>query len=195
MKTIHSTLLAASAIFFSALAFSGAAKADDQSFSNPKVGGQRLDLCLNWGSGCGKPAADAWCVTKGFETSVGHVVANDIGAMTPTRLITTGAVCDQGFCDGFAQVTCHKTAPPVPAMQVFVKPKQQGMRLDLCVNWGEGCGQPAANAFCKAKGWDHAASYAVANNIGQFVPTRLIGTGAVCDQDFCDGFKVITCAN
>ncbi len=80
-------------------------------------------------------------------------------------------------------------------MQTYNKPKFNGMRLDLCVDWGVGCGQPAAKKYCQKKGWATAHSYVVANNIGAYAPTRLIGTGAVCDQDFCDGFQKITCKN
>ncbi len=188
--------IATASVFLTAIALASTAHAETQTYANPKVSGDRLDLCLNWGTGCGKPAADAWCVSKGFSNSTGHVVANDIGASTPTRLITTGAVCDQDFCDGFAQVTCFKPgAPPAPDMQTYNKPKFNGMRLDLCVDWGVGCGQPAAKKYCQMKGWATAHSYVVANNIGASAPTRLIGTSAVCDQDFCDGFKQIVCKN
>ncbi|MGB8818696.1 MAG: hypothetical protein WCC66_12325 [Rhizobiaceae bacterium] len=189
------TIIAATSLLVSAIAMTGAAQAENKNFFQPKQGAQRLDLCYDWGAGCGKKAADAWCAAKGYDYSVGHVVANDIGASTPTRLIGNGAVCDQDFCDGFKQITCHKDAPSLPAMKIFVKPKHMGMRLDLCVNWSEGCGKPAADAFCQAKGWDHALTYSIANNIGAISPTRLIGTGAVCDQAYCDGFKQITCAN
>ena len=135
-------------------------------------------------------------MSKGFTTSSDHVVAHDIGAVTPTRLMSTGAVCDQPFCDGFSQVTCFKPgAPPAPDMQGYNKPKFNGMRLDLCVDWGVGCGLPAAKKYCQMKGWATAHSYVVANNIGAYAPTRLIGTSAVCDQDFCDGFKRIVCKN
>jgi len=192
MKTF---LVTTASIIVSAVSFASAASADNQTFSNPKVGAQRLDLCLNWGTGCGKPAADAWCVNKGFTNSAGHVVAHDIGASTPTRLITTGAVCDQDYCDGFSQVTCFKPGYVKPKSQVYFKPKFNGMRLDLCVDWGVGCGQPAAKKFCQSKGWNKVSNYAVANNIGQNSPTRLIGTGAVCDQNFCDGFSQIICTN
>jgi hypothetical protein len=193
MKTI---LAATASVIVSVITLASAAQAETQTFAKPKVSGDRLDLCLNWGSGCGKPAADAWCVSKGFTTSAGHVVANDIGASTPTRLITTGAVCDQDFCDGFAQVTCFKPgAPSAPDMETYHKPKFKGMRLDLCVDWGVGCGQPAAKKYCQLKGWATVDSYVVANNIGADNPTRLIGTSAVCDQDFCDGFKQIVCKN
>ena len=190
------TLLAATAsVFISVTTLASAAHAESQSFANPKVGAQRLDLCLNWGTGCGKPAADAWCVSKGFTNSAGHAVANNIGASTPTRLITTGAVCDQNYCDGFAQITCTKPDPAPPAQQVYRQPKFNGMRLDLCLDWGVGCGAPAAEKYCESKGWSKARRYVVAHNIGASTPTRLIGTGAVCDQNFCDGFEFIRCSN
>lgn len=190
------TLLAATAsVFISVITLAGTAHAENQSFANPKVGSQRLDLCLNWGTGCGKPAADAWCVSKGFSNSAGHVVANNIGASTPTRLITTGAVCDQAYCDGFAQITCSKPDAAPPAQQVYRQPKFNGMRLDLCVDWGVGCGEPAAKKYCQSKGFSKVRRFVVANNIGAATPTRLIGTGAVCDQNFCDGFELIRCSN
>src|SRR5215207_3180888 len=152
---------ATASLFISAITLAGAAHAENQSFANPKVGSQRRDLCLNWGTGCGKPAADAWCVSKGFTTSSGHAVANNIGASTPTRLLTTGAVCDQDYCDGFAQITCFKPGYEPPAQRVYHKPKFNGMRLDLCVDWGVGCGQPAALKYCQSKGWATVKNYVV----------------------------------
>ena len=192
MKSFTRNIIAAA---FCTVAFAGSAIADTQSFVNPKVGGQRLDICLNWGVDCGKPAADAWCVSKGFESSTNHAIASDIGASTPTRLLSTGALCDQGFCDGFSEITCFKTPVAVPTSQIYLKPKFNGKRLDLCVDWGVGCGAPAADRFCESKGWVKSGGHVVANNIGAFAPTRLIGTGAVCDQEFCDGFKSIKCEN
>jgi hypothetical protein len=168
------------------------AVAEERTFATPKVGSQALDLCLSWGADCGKPAADAWCATKGYTQSSDHVVAHNIGGSTPTRLLSTGAVCDQPFCDGFAEVTCFR---PDPVEHVYMQPMYNGSRLDLCVNWGEGCGAAAAKKFCQAEGWATASEYTVAHNIGASTPTRLIGTGAVCDQGFCDGFEAITCKN
>jgi hypothetical protein len=75
----------------------------------------------------------------------------------------------------------------------FSHPSWMGDRLDWCVNWSESCGKPAADAFCKAQGFAYATSFARDPNIGSFNPTRLIGSGAVCDQDMCDGFRYITC--
>ena len=109
-----------------------------------------------------------------------------------TRLLSTGAVCDQPYCDGFASISCFK---PDPVTKVFMTPKISGSRLDLCADWATGCGEPAATQFCQAEGWAMASAFEVAQDIGASTPTRLIGTGAVCDQGFCDGFASITCKN
>ncbi len=89
-----------------ALMVAAPASAETTSFGNPMHGPNRLDWCLNWGVGCGAEAAKAWCVSKGFAMATDFAIANDIGASSPTRVMATGAVCDQGFCDGFAHITC-----------------------------------------------------------------------------------------
>jgi hypothetical protein len=87
--------------------FAAGASAETASFNNPMQGSNRLDWCYNWGVGCGEQAATAWCQAQGFAGgATGYNIANDIGASQPTRLIATGAVCDQGFCDGFQSITC-----------------------------------------------------------------------------------------
>lgn len=181
-------LAAAAAIL---LTLGQAAHAEFKVFSKPKVGGDRLDLCVNWATGCGKPAADAWCQSKGYTKSAGHSVDHNIGASTRTRLIGTGAVCDQGFCDGFKKVRCYKPTP----VKYYPKPKVGSDRLDWCLNWGTGCGKAAADKFCTTKGYTHAKNYVIDPDIGNVSRTRLITTGAVCDQAFCDGFKGITCGS
>jgi len=178
-------IIAAGAFLVSA----GQAFADTQTFGKPKLGGNRLDWCLDWSTGCGAPAANAWCQSKGFDKAISFTEATDIGLQHPTRLIGSGAVCDQGFCDGFGQITCASAGSTT-----FSNPKQGGNRLDWCLNWSVGCGADAANAWCKAKGFaGGASSFTMAENIGASSPTRLFATGAVCDQDFCDGFSKITC--
>ena len=185
-----------SAVLFATLALTlaagGTASAVEQIFPKPKQGPNRLDWCLNWGTDCGKPAADAFCKAKGFDNSAGFNMAADIGALTPTRLITTGAVCDEAYCDGFTFIKCQKAGG---GQASFGNPKYKGNRLDWCVNWAVGCGKDAATAWCKTKGFNNSLGFQIAHDIGAATPTRLIGTGAVCDQAFCDGFKVITCAN
>jgi len=167
------------------------ASAKTTSFYKPKWNGDRLDWCVNWAQGCGKQAANAFCKAKGYKNVTAFSMDPNIGAVQPTRLIGTGAVCDQGFCDGFKTVTCFKPNP----VAYFPKPKWKGDRLDWCLNWAQGCGKAAATAFCKVKGFTQAAGYWMDPNIGAVQRTRLISTGAVCDQGFCDGFKGITCKN
>jgi hypothetical protein len=175
------------------LALGGSAWAVEKTFPKPKQGGDRLDWCLNWGTDCGKPAADAFCKAHGYDKSNDFAEAADIGGSSPTRLISTNALCDQDYCDGFGYITCESAGGGGQAS--FSKPKYKGKRLDWCVNWSVGCGQDAATAWCKTQGYANAIAFKMAPDIGLTKPTRLIGTGAVCDQAFCDGFKFITCSN
>ena len=57
---------------------------------------------------CGEKVASTWCKGKGFAKASAWVMAGDIGAVSPTRLIGTRAVCDQPFCDGFKWLVCQK---------------------------------------------------------------------------------------
>jgi hypothetical protein len=182
--------LAFSSIFV-VIALVATASAENKTILNPMYGSNRLDWCRDWSVGCGKAAADAYCQSLGYQNASGFSEAVDIGAASPTRLIGTGAVCDQAFCDGFKAITCYKPSPT----QAFSYPKYKGNRLDWCRDWAVGCGQAAADVYCKTKGYAHAVDFSEDNDIGGSSPTRLIGTGAICDQDFCDGFQSITCSN
>jgi hypothetical protein len=179
------------AIILMAFALDAPAAAATKTIVNPTYNGNRLDWCKDWGVGCGKEAADAYCQSIGYQSANSFSEAVDIGASSPTRLITTGAVCDQGFCDGFAQITCFKYSPPA----VFNSPVYNGNRLDWCAAWAQGCGAEAANLFCKQQGFDHTTGFTQDVDIGASSPTRIITTGALCDQPFCDGFKMISCDN
>jgi hypothetical protein len=172
------------------LVAANAANATETSFAAPKWKGDRLDWCLNWSTGCGKQTADAFCKASGYQNAVSFTQAPNIGSTQKTRLIATGAVCDQNFCDGFKSITCFN---PAPATVTINKPMWKGDRLDWCLNWSTGCGKGAADTFCQKAGLQSAVKFAQASNIGGAQQTRLISTGAVCDQNFCDGFKFIEC--
>ena len=187
------TLMAATLIGLFTAAMPSPASAENHTFNAPQQGGKRLDWCYNWSQGCGAQAATAWCQAQGYSGgAIGFSQAPNIGAAQPTRLIGTGAICDQGFCSGFAQITC--TRPNVA--QTFANPMEGSNRLDWCFNWAQGCGAQAATAWCQARGFAGGAiGFTQAANIGLSHPTRLIGTGAVCDQGFCSGFASITCSH
>jgi hypothetical protein len=189
-RTIKRAATAAVAFAGLAINAAGPALAGTQNFSDPMYNGNRLDWCQNWAQGCGKAAADAWCQWRGFSNATNFSIDEDIGGSSPTRVIGTGALCDQGFCDGFSHIQCWK---PDPTPITHNNPMWNGYRLDWCQNWAQGCGEGAADAYCSAIGEGDAISWTIAPDIGASTPTRVIGSGAVCDQGFCDGFAQITC--
>jgi len=77
---------------------------------------------------------------------------------------------------------------------VFYYPKIKGYRLDWCRLWGTDCGKGAADAFCRLKGYTGAESWEIDPDIGLRSPTYVIGSGQICNQSFCDGFKYIVCS-
>jgi hypothetical protein len=84
------------------------------------------------------------------------------------------------------------TVPEVKAADTitYSYPHIGGVAMDWCKTLGKGCGRPAANYYCRARGHLYAVSYAKDNNIGY---TRVIKTGQICNAPGCDGFRYITC--
>ncbi|KQY29346.1 hypothetical protein ASD38_08295 [Caulobacter sp. Root487D2Y] len=62
-----------------------------------------LDWCRDYGSECGKPAADAFCRAQGHARADHIQPRPDIGR---TVIIATGAICADPTCDGFRLVEC-----------------------------------------------------------------------------------------
>src|SRR6056297_1672361 len=58
------------------------------------------------------------------------------------------------------------TAAPSAEASEFHEPMVDGHRLDWCREWAANCGKPAADAFCRAQGFDRAAFYERDTNIG-----------------------------
>ncbi len=89
---------------------------------------------------------------------------------------------------------------PAPAAgaevsQTFVAPVIKDVRLDWCRNWGVGCGGPAAELFCREKGFDKATRWSIEQNVGaRGIPTLVFGDGRLCRAPNCSGFRVIECA-
>ena len=42
--------------------------------------------------------------------------------------------------------------------KTFENPMIGANRLDWCVDWGKGCGQEAATAWCKSNAYDHSVA-------------------------------------
>ncbi|MBW2260105.1 MAG: PAN domain-containing protein [Deltaproteobacteria bacterium] len=86
-----------------------------------------------------------------------------------------------------------KKAPSPPTRHVYKRPMVNRYRLDWCYKWATDCGKGAADAFCRSKGLRRAKAFEEDPDIGQKAPTYVLGTGQICDQGFCDGFKFIEC--
>ena len=63
-----------------------------------------LDFCREWGANCGKPAADAFCRSKGHADAGLFQMSEDIGH---TAIISSGAICNAPSCDGFVKIECN----------------------------------------------------------------------------------------
>ncbi len=165
------------------------AAAEDKTFNSPRHGDHRLDWCLTWGTDCGKPAAVAFCNRRRYADVV-VFRAERVGRREPTRLIGSNQVCSgQDYCTAFAYITC---TGPIPSDRIFANPEWKGHRLDVCQHWGTHCGKPAADAFCRHKGFSQSL-HAAPDAAPGYASTRVIGSDQICDKPFCRGFQQIIC--
>lgn len=76
-------------------------------FNDPRIqvseGALPLDICREWGVNCGKPAADAFCRSKGLAAASDFRVAQD---SPPTVVISSKQVCREQACDRITWVAC-----------------------------------------------------------------------------------------
>lgn len=77
-------------------------------FDNPQVqvaGGRMvwLDVCHDWGTNCGPPAANAFCRSQGLGVAQDFKITPDA---PPTGVIGTKQLCDGAFCDRISWVRC-----------------------------------------------------------------------------------------
>ena len=173
---------------------------DEYKYTRPLWNDRRLDWCYKWGADCGKRAADNFCMRRRWTGASAFEADPNIGASSPTIVMSTNQVCDQSNCTGFTYITCYGK---IPANRVFANPKipaqlEDGsireFRLDECYNWDTGCGRQAANAFCTEEGFVRSFYY-VRDASPSSVDTLTIGTYEVCDVNGydCYGFQMIIC--
>ena len=156
-------------------------------FDNPRIDGKAVDRCLNWGENCEKPAADYFCRQNGFAAATKFHFAD----MRPTLVAGDDRICDEEFCQGFIAITCEGRGADAGKgdRRRFENPRINGKAVDRCLNWGENCEKPAADSFCKRKGFSAAIAFEFEN----MRPTLVAGDNRVCDEDYCQGFTSITC--
>lgn len=81
-------------------------------FTPALINGVALDTCAKWGGDCGAPAADAYCMYKGFDYALGYKTQLD---SPPTRIISSGQLCESPECDRIVSVKCARQSaiPPM----------------------------------------------------------------------------------
>jgi hypothetical protein len=70
----------------------------------------------------------------------------------------------------------------------FFLPEINGTRVDACLAGGL-CGKPAADAYCKAQGYDHATIFQREG----FASTQAIDSGRRCEGGSCTAFRQVKC--
>lgn len=73
----------------------------------------------------------------------------------------------------------------------FAQPMLDGVALDICRDPGTNCGKPAADAYCRKQGMAESLAHKARENAP---PTRIIGSGKVCEEPGCDRIDWIRCA-
>lgn len=85
------------------------------------------------------------------------------------------------------------SASATNSRQRFVDPEIDGVRLDWCRVYGGECGQPAADAFCRRRGYERAERF-LAPNAGP-TTTKVISSGEECQGPICTTFFLVECAS
>jgi hypothetical protein len=83
-----------------------------------------------------------------------------------------------------------QATPQALVRPVFDNPTVNGIAVDVCLNWAENCGQPAADAFCRTQGFAGSSEHTVMANAP---PTFVIGDGVRCEESYCARLSSITC--
>ena len=74
-----------------------------KTFQDPRIGGAHVNWCMTAQlGGCGQPAANAWCESKGFS----HATSFHWVVQSPAITQGDHERCD-GFCGAFTYVTCE----------------------------------------------------------------------------------------
>ena len=83
---------------------------------------------------------------------------------------------------------------PKSNTRTFYKPSIEGYRIDWCYGYTTGCGKVAADEFCQLNDFSEAFEFAIDNNVGeQGIITKVLRTGELCTETYCDSFEIITC--
>lgn len=89
----------------------------------------------------------------------------------------------------------HHTTPRPPRTERFFEPRnpRSGIRLDVCLDFARHCYRPAADQFCRSKGFDRAERWWVEEGRGRRFQTQTVRSKQICNGPGCDAFLAIDC--
>ena len=172
------------------------AQAPAQVFNNPGgiSGGQNygIDVCYYFGAYCGQHAADAFCERK----NLGNATQFSFRFDTPPTWVRGDARwCRGATCDRFASITCGPRGSVFHTTYTFFNPftrdyNDRPFGIDVCLNFGRNCGQPAADRYCRIEGYSSAVFFSIRHDTP---PTWVIGDNRNCTGATCDRFDQVVC--
>jgi hypothetical protein len=126
---------------------------------------------------------------------IGKVKSGDLEVGTENKAVRLIlGVIGAAFIGLSLFIAFRPTTPSSAQAKVFPYPSSDGYRVDWCYDSTKGCGQTAANEFCKRQGDFQAVDFTQDPNVGKDrIVTKKLGTGELCENANCDAFKSITC--
>lgn len=152
-----------------------------------QVNGIAVDHCATWAENCGQGGADQYCAREGFGR------ARNWELIRPGRTWVMGSnrICEGGDCQGFRYVDCERANGVTSTnRRRFDSPMRNGMAVDHCARWADGCGQAGADQFCQMQGYARAERFET-RRMGR---TWVEGSRRVCDGGNCMGLRMVECS-
>lgn len=166
-----------------------------RTFPKPHIGpedmnGLRIDGCLAWGRDCGKPAADTFCKTQGYDGARTFELRKT-DAMT--WLQGDMQICAGPGCTALTDVACeHPKRPPQFSVPETIRdPRVNHQPLADCLYAGDACGMATAHMYCRAAGFARATRLTHSPD-----GTRALhlGDAKVCDGPKCRAITALFCS-
>jgi hypothetical protein len=120
-----------------------------RSFSQPKVMGNAVDHCLEANAGCGKPAADAFCRSQGYEKALSFRLERDPARISLTMAIDSGRTLRGPEAQPFQIVKCWRPNDAPTKVEFKVENLPSPATCDL----GQDCRKLLADHWCTGKGF------------------------------------------
>lgn len=164
-----------------------------RTFWNPILLTKPLAYCEAPKTNCGAPTADQYCKSMGYLRSTAFKKAHNVGE---SNYIAARKTCIGWDCDSFMFIRCEgEIAHDKPEsyhyrLRQYAFPRYNHYRIDWCYQGKQGCGQKAADSFCRREGYMEARSFQIDEKANA---TKALGNQALCFGKQCHGFSSIEC--